>query len=304
VIEDGFAAIAQLRILNCYDGEVICKSMKKAFNTSGRRRLGACILVAVIGTHTAQAQTGGNRTLFLPLVAQRSASASASGCTTQSSNTFGTIAIAGGFYKNNALTDENADFRLSVIGYAQVNAPLELVNYNGDTDANAPKLSSVLRPERVPEFAQAYKRNDWKWNEQAAPPYGTRGGINSDWPVSVIDFASTPGEAVYIPRRAPEIGGGFNAMVLFAAETELSIVYYRQDSVVDGYLIHMLNFCVDPNLVSTYQAQLLEGKRASGSLPGVKNSQQVGTARTNAITIAVRDRGGYLDPRSRKDWWP
>jgi hypothetical protein len=247
---------------------------------------------------------GGDRRIFLPVVARPGTAVS--GCPDVSSNKYGVIAVSGGFYKGNRLTDENADLRLSVIGYTPVNAPLDLVDYNGDTDPQAPRLSGVFRPDRIPTFARAHKRYDWNWDENGAPPYGARGGVNNDWPVSVLDFAvASSNEPIYIPRRSPEIGGGFAAMALYAAPTELTIVYYRQDSVVDGYLIHMLNFCVDPNLVELYRAQLRDGKRATGNLPGLNNAQPVGVARGDApLTIAVRDRGGFLDPRSRKDWWP
>ncbi len=259
------------------------------------------VLIALAGAPAAAASGDAGKTLYLPLLTR---GGSASGCPDVSVNAYGTIAVDGAYYKDNRLTDQNADLRLSVIGYAPTSAPLELVNYNGDTDPNAPKLSGVLRPERVPAFPNAYKRYDWTWDEKAAPPYGARGNVNNDWPVSVIDFATTVGEAVHIPRRSPQIGGGFNAMVLYASEEELTIAYYRQDSVGTGYVIHMLNFCVDPNLVATYRAQLTNGKRATGNLPGVTNDQPVGTAKSAALTVAVRDRGGFLDPRSRKDWWP
>lgn len=248
------------------------------------------------------AQTNDQR-IFLPLIGRQGGAAS--GCADASVGAFGTIDINGGYYKGNRLTDENADFRLSLIGYAQTNAPLGLVSYNGDTDPNAPKLDGIFRPRRVPAFTRAYKRYDWNWNENAAPPYGTRGGVNNDWPVSVLDLDVTAGESIYLPSRGPEIGGGFIAMALFASETELTVAYYRQDNVADGYVFHMTNFCVDPALVATYRAQLRDGKRATGKLPGIGVNQAVGTPRGDApLTIAIRDRGGFLDPRSRKDWWP
>ncbi len=65
----------------------------------------------------------------------------------------------------------------------------------------------------------------------------------------------------------------------------------------------MLNFCGDPNLVSTYRAQLRNGYRYTGRLPILGNDQPVGTALSISMTVAIRDGGAYMDPRSDKDWW-
>jgi hypothetical protein len=240
---------------------------------------------------------GGDKFVFLPLFIQPET------CPAVSTARYGLTGIDGSYYKDNRLTDANADFRLSIIGYAETSAPLMLVDYNGATDANAPKLQGVFEPNRGPAFVKAHRRHDWNWNESAPPPYGARGGINNDWPVSVIDFAATKGEGIYPPERGPTIGGGFVAMVLYAGEEELTLAYYRQDHVALGYVINMVNFCVDPNLVAVYRAQTAGGKRSTGMLPAVANNQRLGVAKDNFVTIAVRDRGAYLDPRSRKDWW-
>ena len=33
------------------------------------------------------------------------------------------------------------------------------------------------------------------------------------------------------------------------------------------------------------------------------NGERIGIAAGASLTIAVRDRGVFMDPRSRKDWW-
>jgi hypothetical protein len=230
--------------------------------------------------------------------------APSSGCPTQSSAQFGLINIDG-IYKNNRLTDYNPDLRLSVLSYgpAEPQTALTLVDYNGDTDGNAPRLQGLFEPNRVPGISAVYRRNNWRWDENGPAPYGARNGINDDWPASVVDLGTTPGEGIYPPERNAEIGGGFVAMVLFASETELSLAYHRQDGVTDGYVAHVLGMCVDPNLLALYRAQTIGGLRSSGLLPGVRNNQRIGTASGSALTVAIRDRGIFLDPRSRKDWW-
>lgn len=235
--------------------------------------------------------------------APRAAAAVAPGCPPVSSASFDLVPIEGPAYKNNALTDENPDLRLSILGYAPANALPGLVEYNGATDSDPPKLYGLFSPARLPTIVGVYQRHDWAWNDAGGPPYGWSGGPNNDWPASVIEVSAVPGEAIYIPTRYPAIWtNDIVAMVLYAGARELTLAYTRQDSVTAGYVIHLLNFCVDANLVAQYQAQMSAGRRATGMLPGVRNNQPIGVA-LGPLIVAVRDRGAFLDPRSRKDWW-
>jgi hypothetical protein len=239
------------------------------------------------------------------LDAPRTAAAAASdpGCPPVSSSSFELVPIEGAAYKNNSLTDENPDLRLSILGYTPASAPPGLVEYNGATDSDPPKLYGLFAPTRLPSIIGVYQRRDWTWNDAGGPPYGWPSGANNDWPASVIEVSAAPGEAIYIPTRNPAIWtNDIVAMVLYAGARELTLAYTRQDSVTAGYVIHLLNFCVDANLVAQYQAQVSAGRRATGMLPGVRNGQPIGVA-LGSLIVAVRDRGAFLDPRSRKDWW-
>lgn len=235
-------------------------------------------------------------------------------CPDISANSYITIAIqpftSGGlYYKDNRLTDENADFRLSILGYTPTTAITDLVDYGGDIDPLAPRIYGVVKPKRVISVTQSYERYDWLWDENATPPYGTRGGINHEWAASVVDLDTQRDEPIYIPERPGglfETGiwqGDYKAMVLYAAEHEILITYTRNDRVDHGYALYLANLCVDPNLVRVYREQLLDGKRNTGWLPALRNSDVLGSARGSRLTIAVRDSGPFLDPRSRKDWW-
>lgn len=240
---------------------------------------------------------------FLPLV-----NTPAPTCPTTSTASFQTMAFNSGPYKDNRLTDENIDFRLSLLGYTAANESLTLVHYGGDTDPDAPKLYGIFSPHRIPTFTGAYHVYYWTWNEGsgAVPPYGSRGGVNVEWPVTVLDMATVPGETISIPSRNASIRDNYKAMVLYAGERELTLVYMWQDQVVVnqmGYTVHMLNFCVDPNLVALYRAQLRDGKRYTMRLPAITNNQAVGSALTVSMTVAIRDGGAFMDPRSDKDWW-
>lgn len=230
-------------------------------------------------------------------------------CPVTSTQGYGTIPYDGEPYKNNRLTDQNADFRLSVLGYAPVSAYLGFVTYDGTPHADAPRLHEMFSPPRVPAFIQAHQVYHWMWDEGAPPPYGQRGTVNTQWPVTVLDVATRPGETLSIPARDAAIySSDYRAMVLYAAERELTLVYLRIDHVVTpagaGYVVHVQGLCVDPNLVALYRAQLdPTGRRATRSLPALRNGQPAGTALETAVSVAVRDGGAYLDPRSENDWW-
>lgn len=236
-------------------------------------------------------------TIYIPFVVREAT------CPDSGGAPYDTIDILGSYYKDNRLSDENADLRLSVLGYTDTVAPLTLVDYDGATDPDAPHFAAMLESAGAPTFTRAFKRYDWNWDESGPPPYGARAGVNHDWPVSAVEIQTAPGAPVRPPTRTASIGGGFVAIVLFAAEREITLAYYRQDGVVDGYVVYLHGLCVDPALVAAYRAQLADGRRASGRLPALAAGQPLGVADAGAFVVAVRDRGAFLDPRSRKDWW-
>jgi hypothetical protein len=231
-----------------------------------------------------------------------------SSCSTNSTAQYNLIGVQGPYYKDNRLTDENADFRLSILGYTSTPvstaAPLSLVEYGNPPDPNGLKLHGIFSPNRIPKFVKNYQRYDWNWNENGAPPYGTRGAVNNDYPVSVLDMATAAGEQINIPEIAANNNPiGTKAMVLYADERQITLVYGDRDRVDSGFVIYIANFCVDPNLVSLYRAQLQNGKRATGRLPALFADQKIGVADGSFVTVAIRDQGAFLDPRSRTDWW-
>jgi hypothetical protein len=69
--------------------------------------------------------------------------------------------------------------------------------------------------------------------------------------------------------------------------------------VANGYSVHLTNLCVDPNLLALYRSSNSAGR---SYLPALRNEEVLGTA-AGSLLVAVRDRGVFLDPRSRKDWW-
>lgn len=216
------------------------------------------------------------------------------GCPASSGNQYTSIPVTGAPATHpDAL---HGDLNLALRGYVPAEAALSLVDINGPTDGDAPQLAGVLG--RLPSFGRAYRARDWNW---ACGELGCRGGELGNVEVSLVALQSSPGEAVYAPSRGAEIyGGGYVALVVYADASRLTLGYTREDSVANGYAVHLEEFCVDPNLLGLYQANNAAGR---GSLPAVRNGESVGTARYHQVVVGVRDRGSFTDPRSRKDWW-
>jgi hypothetical protein len=235
-------------------------------------------------------------TVFLPVVIKSPTPE----CPTYSSRTYNLIPVDG------PLADHpdylHGDLNLSLRGYSEVNETLDLVDYNGGTDPDAPQLAGLFEPNRFPGITSTHRVNHWNWG---CGTHGCRGSVITDWPVTLAGLSTIPGEDISIPERGPEIyGGGFKVMVLYAEERRITLGYTRQDTVASGYAVHLEDVCVDPNLLALYQAQVdSDGWHNTGYLPALSNNQVLGTALNTQIKVAIRDRGSFMDPRSRKDWW-
>ncbi len=194
---------------------------------------------------------------------------------------------------------ESPDVNLSLRGFVPASAYLGLVNYGGDTDPNAPQLADLFVPPRLPGFLAAYRVNDWDWN--CNPPPGCPSGPLSKWDTTLMELATTPGEIINIPSRQPDIFVGiYRAMVLYAEEYRLTLVYTRQDSPALGYVIHLEDLVVSPDLLALYERLDREGR---SKLPALRNGELVGVAAGASIKVSVRDTGEFMDPRACKDWW-
>jgi len=191
------------------------------------------------------------------------------------------------------------DLNLSIRGFAVTSGHLGLVNYGGDTDPQAPQIDGMFGPPRLPAFKTLFQVYDWDW--ACNPPNGCRGALIADYPVTLLEMTTAPGEPISIPRRDPQIdAAGYRALVLYASERRLTITYTRRDSAAVGYLIHLEDFDVNPGLVSLYRQLDAAGR---GRLPALRNGEIVGVADGGTVKIATRDTGRFLDPRTCKDWW-
>ena len=235
------------------------------------------------------------RRVYLPLVIK----APPPVCPTSSDASFNLISVEGPSADHPDYL--HGDLNLDVRGYETVIAFPGLVNYSGATDSNAPQLAGLFGPNRYPGILAVYRVYSWNW---ACGEHGCPGPLITNPGVTLVGLSTTRGEPIHIPERGPGIFGDYKALVLYAEEQQITLGYTRRDTVANGYAVHLENVCVDPNLLALYRAQVnAEGWRVSRNLPALGNNQALGTALGSELIVAIRDRGSFGDPRSRKDWW-
>jgi hypothetical protein len=220
----------------------------------------------------------------------------AGGCPATSNRHYTTVPIEG--TPTNHPDQEHGDLNLALRGSQPIEGHLGLVEISGPTDGDSPQLEGIFSDRRLPAFIGLHRVNDWNWG---CGGRGCRGETLGHPEATLAVVGASPGEPLAPAQRGAEVyGGGFVALVLFADEQSVPLGYTREDSVANGYAVHLRNICVDPSLLQTYRAANGQGR---GVLPALRNGETLGTAAGTTLHLAVRDRGVFKDPRSRKDWW-
>ncbi|MEZ4713707.1 MAG: hypothetical protein R3A44_41350 [Caldilineaceae bacterium] len=192
----------------------------------------------------------------------------------------------------------HGDINLALRGFIPTTDTLALVDINGPTDANAPQLAGLFAPPRLPTFSSAHRVHEWDWG---CDVNGCRSAPIITPTVTLLGLATTPGEPLFIPTRAPQIyGGGYKAMVLYAEAQRMTLVYTRDDTAAFGYVVHLEKLNVSPNLVALYAQMDAAGR---SQLPALHEGERLGNAAGSELLVAIRDTGSFMEPRSRKDWW-
>lgn len=193
--------------------------------------------------------------------------------------TFAPLPVQGTDRINDAANDRRIN--LGLRDNKRVNEPLGFVVY-GSTNDKAPQLQGMFGDRRIPAFTSAW---------QTAP--------NSNYKVTLLGLGTAPGEAIYAPDSNNPIFPNYAYLVLYADEKRITLHNGREDNL-RGYVIHIEDVCVDPDLVRLYRSLNAAGR---GSLPGLRGHQAFGRAIGAEVRVAVRDEGTWLDPRSCRDWW-
>ena len=194
----------------------------------------------------------------------------------------------------NPPAEQHADLNLTMRGYAPTNAYKGLVDYGGATDPKAPQLPGLFADNRTATFSAVYQVYGWDWERKR------RGSLVTNPEVTLAGLAVTPGETIHVPGSGYEIGGGYEVLVLYATPERITLKYTPDDHVIWGYTLHVENIHVEPRLLALYQSWNEAGR---GRLPALRAGQAFGRARGSEIGVVIRDRGAFMDPRSRKDWW-
>lgn len=194
--------------------------------------------------------------------------------------------------------DKHADLNLALRGFSPTAGKLSLIDMGGATDSRAPQLAELFADKRTGIFTSVYSANQWHWEPQPSP--GRRGGPITDFEVTLAGFEVEPGETIHVPGAGYDIGQGHQVLVLYADANRITLKYTGEDSVVNGYAIHVEGICVEPRLLALYNQMNGAGRR---QLPALRPHQPFGRARGVEIQVAIRDTGKFMDPRVRKDWW-
>jgi hypothetical protein len=193
------------------------------------------------------------------------------------------------------ISDENlSELSLAARGFVTTSAMLGFMDYTGAFDEGAPQLYRIFTEERVPAFLAAYQVYNW----DAACK--CRSLPVTDPPVTLISASVRSGETLRLPRSSYYIGNDFQALVLYADPDRITLNYTRESNPVRGYTLYLEGLAVDSMLLASYRSANATGR---ANLPAIQAGQGLGIARGSGIKFAIRDAGGFMDPRSRKDWW-
>ena len=205
---------------------------------------------------------------------------------------YGTLQVAPGPSGDNA--EAHPDLNLAVRGYVPSAHFLGLVEYGGQHDPDAPQLATLFSPRQLADFVRTGQVYDWDWDNHRRGPLLLSPEVTLAW------LAASPSETLHVPESGYSIGSGYAVLVLYASHDRITLKYTREDNVIEGYTLHVENICVEPTLLDLYLACVDAGR---DNTPALRSGQAFGRATSNAVGIAIRDSGCFLDPRSRKDWW-
>jgi hypothetical protein len=206
--------------------------------------------------------------------------------------TYGTLPIVGP--PTDRPADQHGDINLALRGYSLTNAHRGLIDMAGPTDYRAPQLAGLFADKRTGVFTNVYRVNHWDWSTNS------RSGPITDFEVTLAGFKAEPGETIHVPEAGYSIGQDYAVLVLYADQERITLKYTGEDSVVNGYTLHVEGVYVEPNLLALYEQMNATGRHP---LPALRAGQAFGRARESEIRVAIRDTGRFMDPRTRKDWW-
>lgn len=149
-------------------------------------------------------------------------------------------------------------------------------------------------------------------------PQGNDTAIKGDAPV--LEIPTDAGSAVKVPSTGYDIGGGYEAMVVFAAADRVTLHVGRHEYFVGsgqnncnggpcsgGYWIYVKGICVDKQILQAYDGVKAAQQSAGADknpiqLPMVKPGQILGNATGTSVVVGVRDNGPFITT-SKPVYW-
>jgi len=196
------------------------------------------------------------------------------------------------------------DLNINLLNPVPITGNLGLNDFwGGETDVNAPQLSTLINGNPNPNVTSLYQLHYWEWQTNQVgplvPPPSNLNLNNYDF-ATLVGFSTQPGQAILVPNSGYDIGQGNEVMILYATENSLVLKYTGDDNVNVGYTFYLNNFQVDPQLLAYYN-RLNEAGRVE--LPVLMAGMKIGEALSNEILVAIRDTGSFMDPRWFYAWW-
>ena len=262
------------------------------------------IFAGVIAQTNAEPQGGVTPRAYLPIVI-------APDCASSSANAY-TSGIAYQYDTDDPVRPayNHADKNIELRGNAVNNdsgLKRELVDYGFGDPTQPPQLATLFDPYQVPPLAEFFQVHNWSWGTSPNP--GTRSTPIDDPPVTAVSFTLPNGTLLHTPISGYDIGGGAEAIVLFADKDTITLHYAREDTAATGYTVHLDQICTNPNLLALYNTlDDPDGARydypsASYNLPTLAAGQVLGTTSSQDMVVVIADTGAFQDPRSCNEWW-
>ncbi len=197
---------------------------------------------------------------------------------------------------------QNPDININLRGLTPTDGTKGLIEFDHPLDSKAPQLSTLLEGNPEPAVKSLYQLHEW--DSIVNKPSNALLNIPNDAPsggyAPVVGFGTNAGQSVLVPQSGYDIGGGYQAVILYATDNSISLKYTPDSDVVVGYTVQLDNIQVDPQLLALYQKADSAGRTQLPALPG---GYKIGVAKGDELRVAVRDTGAFMDPRWRADWW-
>jgi len=180
------------------------------------------------------------------------------------------------------------DINLDILGWEEIDGYPGLFDFDHPTDPKAPQLSTLIEGNcTLPVSSVNMVSNT------GVPP-----NVPGDY-ANLVCLSTLAGKPVLVPNSGYDMGGGCEAVVLYATSDSIVLNYTPDDDIEGpGYTVYLNNFQVDSNLLAYYNERHGSGR---AEMPCLSGGEKIGVT-SGEICVAIRDTGTFMDPRWL-EWW-